>query len=59
LTLSRDKFGSITWYQGGKEYLTYSKNEGRPAELVTLHRNCLLKHVIKGNIEGRIKITER
>jgi hypothetical protein len=24
-----------------------------------LHRNCLLKHVIEGKIEGRIKVTGR
>jgi hypothetical protein len=24
-----------------------------------LHRNCLLKHVIEGNIEGRIEVTGR
>jgi len=24
-----------------------------------LHRNCLLKHVIEGMIEGRIKVKER
>jgi len=24
-----------------------------------LHENCLLKRVIEGNIEGRIKVTER
>jgi hypothetical protein len=23
-----------------------------------LHRNCPLKHVIEGNIEGRIEVTE-
>jgi hypothetical protein len=52
------KFGSITWYQGGNEYLTDNEKEGRPTGLVTLHRNCLLKHAVEGNIEGRIKITE-
>ena len=59
MTLSSEKFGTITWYRGGKECLTYNKKEGRPSGLVTLHRNCLLKHVFEGNIEGRIKITER
>jgi len=24
-----------------------------------LHRNCFLKHVIKGNIEGRMEVKER
>jgi hypothetical protein len=24
-----------------------------------LRRNCLLKHIIKGLIEGRVKVTER
>jgi hypothetical protein len=24
----------------------------------SLHRNCLLKHVIKGKIEGKIEVTE-
>jgi hypothetical protein len=24
-----------------------------------LHRNCLLKHVIEGNVEGRIEVTGR
>jgi hypothetical protein len=58
MIILREKFGSITWYQGGKGYLTYNKKGGRPAGLVTWHRNYLLKHVIKGNIERMIKITE-
>jgi len=33
---------------------------GRLAGMVTfLRRNCLLKHVIEGNVEGRIQVTER
>jgi hypothetical protein len=35
----------------------YNKKERRPTELGALHRNYILKHVIEGNIEGRIKIT--
>jgi hypothetical protein len=58
MRLSREKFGSSTCYRGGKEYLTYNTKEGRPTGLITLRRNYLLKLVIEGNIEGRIKITE-
>jgi hypothetical protein len=57
MSRQREKFRSITWSQGGKEFLTCNKKEGRPTGLITLPRNCLLKHVIEGNIEGRIKIT--
>jgi hypothetical protein len=35
--------------------------KGRKANWIghTLRRNCLLKHVIEGNLEGRIEMTRR
>ena len=40
----------------GEKYLT--KNEEREAKWIChiLRRNCLLKHVIDGKIEGRIEV---
>jgi hypothetical protein len=38
---------SITNSRTGQDYITYSK------------KNCLLKHVIEGKIEGRIKAAGR
>jgi len=49
---------SIFIQLSGSEYLAYNKKEGKPTGLVTLHKNYLLKNVIEGTIEGRIKITE-
>jgi hypothetical protein len=41
----------------GISYKQYK--EERLTVLVILRRNCLLKHVIEGKIEERIKLTER
>jgi hypothetical protein len=45
--------------QSGEEYATYSKR--RKANWIghILRRNCLLKHVIEGKIEGRTEVTGR
>jgi hypothetical protein len=45
--------------QGGEEYPTYKKI--RKANWIghILRRNCLLKHVIEGKIEGTIEVTGR
>jgi hypothetical protein len=45
-----------TTYSKGEELPTYTKNKTRIG--YNLHINCLLKHVIEGNIEGRI-VTRR
>ena len=41
--------------------MSYKQHKvGRLAGLVTfLRMNCLLKHVIEGNVEGRIEVTGR
>jgi len=41
--------------------MSYKERKGgRLAGLVTfLRRNCLLKHAIEGNVEGRIEVTGR
>ena len=53
------KWKSITKSQGGEKYST--SNRRRKAKWIRhiLHRNCLLKHVTKGKIEGRIQVAER
>jgi hypothetical protein len=50
---------SVILSQGGEELQT--KNERKKAKWIAhvLRRNCLLKHVIEGNIEGRIPVTGR
>jgi hypothetical protein len=52
--------GSITQSQGGEEYPTYNKKR-RKANWIghILRRNCLLKHVIEGKLEGRTETTGR
>jgi hypothetical protein len=52
-----------------KKYITMSQEERNILQTVkrrnanwidyTLRRNCLLKHVIEGTIEGRIEVTGR
>jgi hypothetical protein len=57
----RRSVGPILWNmtysrsQGGEEYLTNNIN----TEGSSLRRNCVLKHVIEGKIEGRIGVTGR
>jgi hypothetical protein len=45
--------------EGGEEYPTKIKR--RKANWIghILHRNCLVRHVIEGKIEGRIQVTGR
>jgi hypothetical protein len=60
LDRSCEKWRSITQSQGGEEYPTYNKKK-RKANWIghILRRNCLLKHVIEGQLEGRIEMTGR
>jgi hypothetical protein len=44
--------------QGGKEHPTYNKKKANCIGNI-LRRNCLLKHVIEGKIQGRIRATGR
>jgi hypothetical protein len=46
------KCGSIAWSQGGEEHSTCNIREGKWIGHI-LRRDCLLKHVIEGKIEGR------
>jgi hypothetical protein len=59
LDRSCGKWRSITESRGGEEYPTYSKKEEGNWIGQMLRRNCLLKHVIEGKIEGRIEVTGR
>ena len=43
------KCGSVTQSQGGEEYFTYNKKK----EGHILHRNCLLKHILKERWQDR------
>jgi hypothetical protein len=45
--------------KGGEEYRTYNKN--RKANWIShiLRRNCFLKHVIEGKLEGNVEVTGR
>jgi hypothetical protein len=54
LDRSREKLRSITQSQRGEEYSTYNKKKKANWIGHILRRNCLLKHVIEGKIEGRI-----
>jgi hypothetical protein len=56
LDRSCEKLRSTTYSPGGEEYPTYNKTNwiGR-----ILCRNCLLKHVTEGQIEGRTEVTGR
>jgi hypothetical protein len=47
--------------QGGEEYPKYCTIQRRKAKWIghILRRNCLLKHVIEGKLEGRIEMTGR
>ena len=59
LDRSCEKWRSVTESQGGEEYHTDIKQ--RKANWIghILCRNCLLKHVIEGKIEGRVEVTGR
>jgi hypothetical protein len=56
---SCEKWRNITWSQGVKGHSTYNKNKEGYWIGHILHRNCLLKHVIEGKIEGRIEVAGR
>ena len=53
------KLRSITESQWAKEYPTNNKRRNANWIGHVLRRNCLLKHVIEGKIEGRIEVTGR
>ena len=52
---SCEKWGSVTYTQGGEEYPAYNKRK----EGQILRTNCLLKHVIEGKIEETVQVTGR
>jgi hypothetical protein len=52
LDRSCEKWRSITQSQGGEKYPTYNKKKKDWIGHM-LRRNCLLKHVIEGKLEGR------
>jgi hypothetical protein len=56
LDRSCEKSRSITKRQGEKNKLQTIKREGQWGRHI-LRRNCILKHVIGGKIEGRIEVT--
>ena len=49
----------ITQIQGEKKYPTYNKKKKANCIGQILHRNCLVKHVIKGKAEKRIEMMGR
>ena len=49
-----EKKKSVTKNPGREEYSTSNKREEGNWIGQILRRNCLLKHVVEGNIEGRI-----
>ena len=55
----RMKREGVLHSQGGEEYPTYNKK--RKANWIghILHKNCLLKHVIEGKIEGTARQSRR
>jgi hypothetical protein len=59
LDRSCEKLRTITQSQGGEEYPTYNKIRKANCTGHILRRNCLLKHVIEGKLEGRIEMTGR
>jgi len=58
LDRSCEKWRSIK--QSQREiYRTYNTKKEASGIVYILRRNCLLKHVIQGNVEGRIDVTGR
>jgi len=43
----------------GEVYVTYNRKRETNWIGYILHRNCLLKHVIGGNIKGKIRVMGR
>ena len=56
---SFEKRRSITKSEGGKKYLTNNKKKKANWICHMLRRNCLLKHVVEGKIEARVKVKGR
>jgi hypothetical protein len=50
---------SLTKSKTGQEYIHIIKRRKAKCIGHTSRRNCLLKHVIEGKIEGRIKVAGR
>jgi hypothetical protein len=51
---------SITWSQGGERNILCTRKKMKANWIVCiLRRNCLLKHVVEGNIEEIIEVTGR
>jgi hypothetical protein len=50
---------SVTESEGGEEYSTKIKRRKPNCTGNILYRNCLLKHIIEGKIEGRIQVMGR
>jgi hypothetical protein len=48
----------MTQRQAGREYPTFSRKKANWIGYI-LRRNCILKHVIEGNKEGRMEATGR
>jgi hypothetical protein len=61
LSRSCEKWRSVSKSKGRKEYPTYSYNKRNKGNWIgnILRRNCLLKHINEGKIEGRIGVTGR
>ena len=58
LHLSHEKW-SVTESQGGEEYSTKIKRRKANCTGNILYRNCFLKHIIEGKIEGRLQMMGR
>ena len=59
LDVSCDKWRSVTDSWPGEEYPTYSNRRKGNWIGHILRRNCLLKHITEGKIEGGIEVTGR
>jgi hypothetical protein len=53
------KWGGVTESQGGEDYPHLIKRRKASVIFHTFRRNCLLRHVIEGKIEGRMEVTGR
>jgi hypothetical protein len=55
------EINNVTKSRGGVEYPTKKyKSGGEEANLIgDMRRNCLLRYVIEGKIEGRLEVTGR
>jgi hypothetical protein len=57
LDWSCEKWRSITKIQGGQDYIKTIKGRKAPWMCRIFRRNCLLKHVVEGNVERWGKVT--